>query len=174
METTVDTKPARRDRAMAALAEKPDGVIEAIAGNAGVTPAEILEILPIGAAVIAASHHFLDIWSEVTTWGEVLFIVHSEDIVLEVEGRLPMGFEGHGWFNIHGDNPIGGHIRKDHCASVIFVDRAFHGRRSCSIWFMNQKGSAMFKIFVRRDENRELIGEQLDRFEALRGRYAAT
>ena len=37
---------------------------------------------------------------------------------------------------------------------------------------MNEKGSAMFKIFVRRNEQRELISEQLAQFEALRDRYA--
>ena len=173
MNAVSEIKTNRRDRAIAALAEKPDGVVEAIAANAEVAPAEILEILPKGAAVIAAKEHFLDIWSEMTGWGEVLFIVHTDDIVLEAEGSLPVGSEGHGWFNIHGDSPIGGHIKKDNCASVTFVDRAFHGRRSCSVWFMNQEGSAMFKVFVRRDENRELIIEQLQKFEALRDRYNA-
>ncbi|WJR65699.1 heme utilization cystosolic carrier protein HutX [Neorhizobium sp. CSC1952] len=173
MNAVSDIGPDRRERALAALAEKPDGVVEAIAGKAEVTPAEILEILPKGAAVIAGKEHFLDIWAEMTNWGEVLFIVHTEDIVLEAEGSLPAGSEAHGWFNIHGDSPIGGHIKKDNCASVTFVDRAFHGRRSCSVWFMNEKGSAMFKVFVRRDENRELIAGQLVKFEALRDRYAA-
>ncbi len=173
MDASAEIKPDRRERALAALAEKPDGVVEAIAAKADVTPAEILELLPQGAAVIAAKDEFLNIWAELSGWGEVLFIVHTEDIVLEAEGSLPAGSEGHGWFNIHGDSPIGGHIRKENCASITFIDRAFHGRRSCSVWFMNQKGTAMFKVFVKRDEARELITEQLAKFEALRGRYAA-
>nr|WP_172723865.1 heme utilization cystosolic carrier protein HutX [Neorhizobium sp. T25_27] len=172
MNAVSEIKPDRRERALAALAEKPDGVVEAIAAKADVTPAEILEILPKGAAVIADKEKFEDIWAEMTTWGEVLFIVHTEDIVLEAEGSLPMGSEGHGWFNIHGDGPIGGHIKKENCASVTFVDRAFHGRRSCSVWFMNARGSAMFKVFVKRDAARELIAEQLQKFEALRDSYA--
>ncbi|MBT9369405.1 heme utilization cystosolic carrier protein HutX [Rhizobium sp. CSW-27] len=162
----------RRQRAQAALAEKPDGVVEAIAAKAEVTPAEILEILPAGAATGAPAGDFEVIWSEMSSWGEVLFIVHTDDIVLEASGSLPAGSEGHGWFNIHGDSPIGGHIRKDNCAGITFVDRAFHGRRSCSVWFMNQKGTAMFKVFVRRDAARELVAEQLAKFEALRDRYA--
>ncbi|CDN55152.1 Heme utilization protein HuvX [Neorhizobium galegae bv. officinalis bv. officinalis str. HAMBI 1141] len=172
MNAVSEISPDRRQRALTALAEKPDGVVEAIAANADVTPAEILEILPKGAAIIADKERFADIWAEMSTWGEVLFIVHTEDIVLEAEGTLPMGSEGHGWFNIHGDSPIGGHIKKDNCAAVTFVDRAFHGRRSCSVWFMNAKGSAMFKVFVKRDAARELIAEQLQKFEALRDSYA--
>ncbi|MGF9694360.1 heme utilization cystosolic carrier protein HutX [Rhizobium sp. 0TCS1.26] len=163
----------RRQRALAALAEKPDGVVEAIATKAEVTPAEILAILPAGAAVSVGADAFETIWTEVSGWGDVLFIVHTGDIVLEVTGSLPQGSEGHGWFNIHGDSPIGGHVRKDRCAGITFVDRMFHGRRSCSIWFMNADGAAMFKIFVRRDEARELLAEQLGSFEALAHRYAA-
>jgi heme iron utilization protein len=162
----------RRERALAALAEKPDGIVESIAAAADVTPAEILEILPEGSAVIAPKESFLDIWNQLTTWGIVLFLVHTEDVVAEIDGELPAGSEGHGWFNIHGDSPIGGHIKKDNCASITFVDRAFHGRRSCSIWFMNAKGAPMFKVFVKRDEARELLPEQLAKFEALRASYA--
>jgi putative heme utilization carrier protein HutX len=162
----------RRERALAALAEKPDGIVESIAAAADVTPAEILQILPEGSAVIAPKESFLDIWNELTTWGIVLFLVHTEDVVAEIDGELPVGSEGHGWFNIHGDSPIGGHIKKDNCASITFVDRAFHGRRSCSIWFMNAKGAPMFKVFVKRDEARELLPEQLAKFEALRASYA--
>jgi heme iron utilization protein len=44
------------------------------------------------------------------------------------------------------------------------------GRASLSIQFFNGAGEAMFKIFVRRDEARELIAEQVAKFEALRSR----
>ncbi len=172
MNAVSEITPDRRERALAALAEKPDGIVESIAAAADVTTAEILEILPEGSAVIAPKESFLDIWNELTTWGIVLFLVHTEDVVAEIDGELPVGSEGHGWFNIHGDSPIGGHIKKDNCASITFVDRAFHGRRSCSIWFMNAKGAPMFKIFVKRDEARELLSEQLAKFEALRASYA--
>lgn len=162
------TNPERTERARAALAEKPDGVVEAIAAQADVTPAEVLAVLPAGAAVLTPSDRFLPIWQDMAGWGDVLMIVHTDDIVLEVEGSLPQGSEGHGWFNIHGDSPIGGHIRKERCASIAFVDRGFHGRRSCSVWFMNGEGRAMFKVFVRRDAAKALLVDQLQRFEALR------
>jgi heme iron utilization protein len=168
MDTLTQTSSERRERAIAALAEKPDGVIEQIAAKAEVTPAEVLAILPEGAAVVVPAERWEPIWQDLTTWGEILMIVHTDDIVLEVEGSLPEGSEGHGWFNIHGDSPIGGHIRKDRCASIAFVDRGFHGRRSCSVWFMNADGKAMFKVFVRRDKERNLLGDQVARFEALR------
>ncbi len=36
---------------------------------------------------------------------------------------------------------------------------------------MNAAGGAMFKVFVRRDENKELLAEQLAKFEALRNGF---
>jgi len=173
MSAIAEKTDERLERAKAALAEKPDGVVEAIAAKAQATPAEILALLPHGAAVSAPAEKFNDIWNELRTWGEVLMIVQTPDIVFEVPGHLPEGTEGHGWFNIHGDSPIGGHIKKDNCASITFIDREFHGRRSMSVWFMNAGGSAMFKLFVRRDANKELLADQLIKFEALRDSFLA-
>jgi putative heme iron utilization protein len=48
------------------------------------------------------------------------------------------------------------------------------GRPSCSLQFFNGNGEAMFKVFVRRDERRNLIAEQVERFDALRARLPST
>lgn len=165
--------PASAERLRAALAIKPDGVVEAIAKDAGLSPRDVLEALPSGEAVFVPAERFATVWSGLCEWPGVLFIVHTDDIVLEVRGPLPGGSEGHGWFNIHGDSPIGGHIRRDRCAVIAFVDRPFHGRRSCSVWFLNEAGYAMFKVFVPRDETRALMADALARFEALRAEIGA-
>jgi putative heme iron utilization protein len=47
------------------------------------------------------------------------------------------------------------------------------GRPSCSLQFFNRTGEAMFKVFVRRDSDRNLMAEQVQRFEALRRQLAA-
>ncbi|WP_439575091.1 heme utilization cystosolic carrier protein HutX [Phreatobacter sp.] len=161
----------RLSAARAALAAKPDGVIENVAREHGLPPREVLAMLPPGEAVSAPPAAFEAIWTDVTTWGEVLFIVNTPDIVLECHGPLVPGSSGHGWFNVHGDSPIGGHIKASNCQEICFVDRKFHGRRSLSIQFFNAAGEAMFKIFVRRDKARDLMADQVLRFEALRTTY---
>lgn len=166
--------PAAADRlaaARAALAAKPDGVIEAVAREHGVPPRDVLAMLPPGESVAAPAEAFEAIWTDVTGWGEILFIVNTPDIVLECHGALVPGTAGHGWFNVHGDSPIGGHIKASNCIEICFVDRVFHGRRSLSIQFYNAAGEAMFKIFVRRDKERALLPDQIVKFEALRARY---
>ena len=152
----------------AALLQEPDGILEMVAGKCEASLWQVFQRLPGGQAVAIAGDRFEELWAGLTTWGTVLFIVHTEDIVLECEGALPPGTSSHGYFNIHGDSPIAGHIKASNCARIVFVDRAFHGRRSCSVQFLNAAGNAMFKVFVRRDKQRKLLTEQVALFEALR------
>ena len=151
-----------------ALAAKPDGVVEQIARDCGVPSQVVLEALPPGQRIFVAAEAFEALWTSLTGWGDVLFIVHTADIVAEITGSLPKGTFGHGYFNIHGDSPIGGHIRAANCRAIYIVDRPFHGRRSCSVQFYNAEGEAMFKVFVRRDRTREMLPDQLALFEQLK------
>jgi putative heme utilization carrier protein HutX len=161
-------RPSLRER----LEKNPDGVLEQIARDYGVSTLEVVEALPHEHRTVAGSDAFQTIMESVGSWGPVLFIVHTPDIVLECEGVVPPGTFGRGYYNLHGDSSIGGHIRAERCAQIAFVSRPFMGRRSCSIQFFNADGEAMFKIFVRRDEARNLITEQVAEFETLRATFA--
>ena len=83
---------------------------------------------------------------------------------------MPPGSYGGGYFNLHGESPIGGHIKVDRLKCIAFVSRPFMGRQSCSVQFFDQDGDAMFKVFVGRDSKRELMPEQVSRFQALRAK----
>lgn len=150
------------------LAAKPDGVIEALAREVGLPTQVVLEAIPVEQRVFVSPDAFESLWHEMAGWGDLLFIVHTPDVVLECEGSLPIGSFGAGYYNIHGDSPIGGHIRAENCRAIYIVDRLFHGRRSCSVQFFNAAGEAMFKVFVRRGKDRNLIAEQLTLFEVMR------
>ena len=158
----------------AALNEQPDGVLDDIARRHGVPLRVVLDLLPEGAARSAPGARFAEIWGDLVEWGPVTFIVHTEDGVFETKASLPPGSEARGYFNIHGESPLGGHLRIARCAAIYFVDRPFFGRRSCSLQFINLDGGAMFKVFVGRDEKRELLSEQLVRFERLRNAETQT
>lgn len=152
------------------LAEKPDGILETVAEKHGVPLRAVLECLADGAASPAADENFEGVWSDLTKWGEITFVVHTRDGVFETKGAIPEGTTGRGYFNVHGDSPISGHIKADRCHVIYFVDRPFFGKRSCSVQFINHDGEAMFKVFVGRNEDRSLKDDQLARFEALRAR----
>ncbi|MBS0234201.1 MAG: heme utilization cystosolic carrier protein HutX [Proteobacteria bacterium] len=161
-------RPPLRER----LANNADGILEQIAREYGVSTFEVVEALPAAHRTIFPGSDFERILSALTSWGSVVFIVHTPEIVLECEGPIPPGTSGRGYFNLHGDSPIGGHIKAENCTSIAFVMRPFMGRESRSIQFFNAAGEAMFKIFVRRDEKREMIAEQVKLFDELRGRLA--
>jgi putative heme utilization carrier protein HutX len=163
----------RRAAIVAALAEKPDGVLEAVASAQAVPMRAVLDVLAPGEAVAVAGTLFEDVWADLTGWGTIMFIVHTADGVFETKGALPPGTAGRGYFNIHGDSPIGGHLRAARCAAIYFVDRLFFGRRYCSLQFVNGEGEVMFKVFVGRDDKREMLTAQLAKYEALRERFSA-
>ena len=151
----------------ARLALNADGILEQIARDYGVSTLEVVRNLQEHCTVVDGKL-FTDVMQDVTEWGDILFIVHTSDIVLECAGPLPPGTYGRGYYNVHGDSPIGGHIRADNGQAIAFV--SFMGHVSRSIQFFNGAGEAMFKIFVRRDEARVLIPAQIAKFDALRER----
>lgn len=150
------------------MARNPDGILEQIAAEHGVSTLDVVRALPEGHRTLIDGTRFADVMTAIGDWGKILFIVHTRHIVLECEGVLPPGTFGRGYYNIHGDSPIGGHIRAEACRAIAFVSRPFMGRVSRSVQFFSEDGEAMFKIFVRRDEARNLIAEQAAQFDALR------
>jgi hypothetical protein len=155
------------------LAGSADGVLEQIAREYGVSTFDVVRALPPEHRAILPGSLIADIMGELTTWGEMLFIVHTADVVLECAGRIPPGSFARGYYNIHGDSPIGGHLKAENCAHIAFVSRPFMGRASRSLQFFNGTGEAMFKIFVRRDDKRELLADQVARFDALRAKLSS-
>jgi len=167
-----DTATAQRPPLAERLAASADGIIEQIAREYGVSTFEVIRQLPDEHRTIVSGDKFEEIMQALTSWGEILFIVHTSDIVLECAGSIPPGNFSRGYFNLHGDSPIGGHFKADNCKHIAFVTRPFMGRASRSLQFFNAAGEAMFKIFVRRDAQREMLPHQVEAFDGLRARLA--
>lgn len=162
--------PADLDAIRRELAENPGGVLELTASQHGLSLQAVVELLPQEMWARVPGDLFVEVMQDLTEWGDVTVIAHTRDIILEVEGPVPPGKLGHGFYNLHGDSPIGGHLRADNCKAIVFLRRPFMGKESVSIQFFNAEGGSMFKVFVGRDENRALKPEQVERFEALKAR----
>jgi heme iron utilization protein len=145
-----------------------DGVLEQLAAEYGVSPLDVVKALPVECWTLAAPSQFQFVLDDVSLWGPVLFLIHTQDLVLECIAQLPKGEFGRGYFNLHGDGPLGGHLKAANCRAIVFVHRPFMGKESRSIQFFNASGHSMFKIFVRRDTDRRLIPEQVAAFDRLR------
>jgi putative heme utilization carrier protein HutX len=110
----------------------------------------------------------------VARWGNVTVIIHTDDGVMEFSGPVPEGKVGHGYYNIPGSTGFHGHLRHERCGGIAFVERPLFGRPSASVLFFNLDGGIMFKIFVGRDDKRELLADQLEAFRRLAERTCAS
>ena len=73
----------------AALAERPDGVLENLAADHHVSYRAVLDCLAFDQRLRAPPGAFDAIWADVTTWGPIMFIVHTENGVFETKGSPP-------------------------------------------------------------------------------------
>ena len=147
------------------LKTEPDGTLEAIAGQYNTTLLEVVKNLP--SHTLVAGDKFDTVWDTVAEWGKVTTLVHTADVILEFTGELPSGFHRHGYFNLRGKKGMTGHIKAENCTHISLVERKFMAMDTASILFFNAAGSAMFKIFLGRDDHRQLLSEQVDAFRTL-------
>lgn len=165
-----DNQATGLDALRAELSGNPGAVLEMLAATHGVSLQTVTENLPDTCRVMAAGTHAETVMHEIATWGPVTVLVHTGDIILECKAELPDGSLARGYYNLAHGGPLGGHFRLDHCAAIAFVQRPFMGSDSCSVSFFNGAGEAMFKIFVGRDAQRQLLPDQVERFRELRAR----
>jgi putative heme utilization carrier protein HutX len=155
------------------LAADPGAIVEQIAKEFSVTTREVVEALPEAMRSFAPGGAFVEAMKDIGSWGDVTVIVHTDDGIMEFTGPVPAGEIARGYYNIPGSAGFHGHLRHERCAGLAFVERPFMGRLSASVLFLNVDGGIMFKVFVGRDEKRELKADQLAAFRALAKRLAS-
>ena len=148
------------------MAENPGAVIEDVARQRKVTPRAVIEAMPSEMVRIGGGE-FAAAMTDIAQWGEVTLIVHTDDAIFEFTGAIPAGEVGRGYFNLMQPKGLHGHLRHERCGGIAFVERPFMGKQSAFVAFLNVDGGIMFKVFVGRDENRELKADQLARFRKL-------
>ena len=157
----------------AKLAADPGVVIETAAKDHGVTPKQVVEALPAQMRRFADARHFVAVMHDIAQWGAVTVIVHTDDGIMEFGGPVPAGEIARGYYNIPGSTGLHGHLRHERCGGIAFMERPFFGRLSASVVFFNVDGGVMFKVFVGRDDKRELLADQLAAFRALADRLSS-
>lgn len=153
----------------AALTENPGAVLDYIAKDYEVSGAEVISCLPSDQAETIGGDRFEEVMLEISRWGEITFLVHTDDVILEAKGAVPEGKSEGGFYNLYG-KPIGGHLKAENCGSISFVSRPLFNTDTHSVQFYNKKGACMFKVYLGRDKERNLIPEQVERFKACRER----
>ena len=155
-----------------ALAANPTSALEDIARAAGVTPLDVLLALPAGEVTALSGAHMVAALDDIASWGEITLIVNTGPVILEAKGPMHGGTVAHGMYNLKG-KPIGGHLNIAACARVAFVRRKLFASETRSVQFYGQDGSCLFKVYLGRDEARQLIPSQVAAFDALEARLLA-
>jgi putative heme utilization carrier protein HutX len=155
------------------LAENPGAIVEEVAKEHRVTTRDVVKALPKAMRKFVAGSAFIDVMKDVGSWGDVTLIIHTDDGIMEFGGPVPAGEVGRGYYNVPGSKGFHGHLRHERCAGIAFVERPFMNKLSASILFFNIDGGIMFKIFVGRDEKRELKADQMEKFRGLADRLGA-
>lgn len=147
------------------MQSNPEGTLESIAEQFATNLLTVIQQLPMHRLV--AGDQFDHIWQQISRWGKVTALVHTADVVFEFSGDLPAGSYARGYFNFHGKQGFGGHIKAQHCQHIAFIEHRFMGRDTANVVFLNQQGNAMLKIFPGRDDQRQIISHQLAALRAL-------
>lgn len=149
------------------MTDDSGAVFETVAEEMAATCREVVEALPEEMRRFADGAAFQTVMDDISKWGPVTFIVHTKDGIFEFSGSVPGGKVARGYYNLSGRVGLHGHLREDRCAAIAFVERAFMGRQSAVVVFFNLDGGIMFKVFVGRTTEGDLLPDQLAFFRAL-------
>lgn len=112
------------------------------------------------------------ILSNLPAWGPVTTIVLHGGSVFEFKGPFPEGFVAEGFYNLKGDTGFEGHLNLAKVDHIAFQDKQHRGRQSLALVFNDASTSPIFKVFVGRDGEGELITAQVQAFRKLQEQHA--
>ena len=143
-----------------------------IAKDLSVSEADVVFSLPEGMVVEIDGREAENVLLLVSDWGNVTTIVHSLGSIFEVKAPLPKGKVGHGYYNLFGKpGQLHGHLRLDLISHIALVSKPFRGKESYYIGFFIESGESMFKVYLGRDDKRQLIPGQIEQFKQLANKY---
>ncbi len=153
------------------LAEKPNLTPAALAKEFEVKEYEVLQNMPEEIAKAVDGSKFDEIIAEVRTWGELLFVKNTPSFIIEFKTKVPNGKYMQGYYNFDmKDSAMGGHLKANDIEKIIFVNKNVMGTLAHAIEFYRADGEHIFKLFLSRNEKREILPEQLKAFNELKSR----
>ncbi|WP_229601781.1 heme utilization cystosolic carrier protein HutX [Vibrio parahaemolyticus] len=150
------------------LEQEPQLLPAAMAERLGVTEFDVVAALPQEMVAISPGEQAQTILESLVGFGPVTTIVHSFGSIFEVKAPFPKGKVARGYYNLMGrEGELHGHLKLDNVKNIALVSKPFMGRESHYFGFFSECGSNIFKVYLGRDEKRELIAEQVTVFRAM-------
>ena len=151
------------------LIEQPGLHPAGIAEQLNLTEGEVVLALPKAMVTAIDGADAEAILQQLSDWGPVTTIVHCQGSIFEVKANFPKGKSAHGYYNLMGKNgELHGHLKLDNVAHIALVSKPFNGKESHFIGFFTAAGDGIFKVYLGRDAKRQLIPEQVEKFQQLK------
>lgn len=112
--------------------------------------------------------------SKLPELGKFTTIIQVGELIFEIMDVFPKGKNGHGYYNI-GDpkSHLHGHLKLNSISEFALVEKPRMGSMSYCIQFFDSKGDSLFKIFLGRDQQRNIWPQQLEYFNQLKASQSA-
>lgn len=103
-----------------------------------------------------------------STWGDTTTIILHGGCVFEFKGPFPDGEKAEGFYNLKGTRPgFEGHLNLSLVDKINFQVKQHRGRDSYAFVFENAKQETIFKVFIGRDSEGQLIATQVEAFKRI-------
>ena len=162
-------------RIQTAISESPQSSPAQLAKSLNVSEACVL--MALGSEQVNWMDKALaqELLEELPDWGALTTIVQLAGNVFEFKGAFPKGKPGHGYYNLYTKGEgLHGHLLLESYQHIALVSRPLRGRMSHCICFFDAEGNTIFKVYLGRDKQGELLTNQVERFELLKQHLAET
>lgn len=150
------------------LAQNPNIITLEIAEKLQRPEGEILCALPAQFVRLFPAERAEEILQTISHWGVFTTIIEKEGSIFEIKDRFPNGIIGRGYYNLNMKDEEGalhGHLKLDTIEQIAFVSLPFRGKESYNIAFIAKNGQTIFKVYLGRDEQRQLFPQQVQSFK---------
>jgi len=148
------------------IEQEPTLLPAAIAEKLDVSEFDVVAALPEEMVTLVDGDQAQYILESLVGFGPVTTIVHSFGSIFEVKAPFPKGKVARGYYNLMGrEGELHGHLKLDNVNNIALVSKPFMGRESHYFGFFCEAGNNIFKIYLGRNEKRELIESQVATFK---------
>ena len=151
------------------MADKPRLRSIEVALKLNCTELQVIQALPPEQEVtMLPAEQAQDLLTEIADWGKVTCIIEVSGFVFEVKAPFPKGKNAYGYYNLsHDSEGLQGHLKLNNISEIALLTPTIQGKLSYCVQFFDHQGNSIFKIYLGRDKDGQVIPEQIARFNAL-------
>ncbi len=158
----------------ALIEQEPNLRPVSMAQRLNVSELEVVKELPASMALVASPNEALEILQSLVEFGPLTSIIHAGGSIFEIKAPFPAGIMANGYYNLQGENgQLHGHIKLESIENIALVSKPFMGKDSHYIGFFDNQGASILKVYLGRDDQRNVLPSQVEKFAELKYQLSA-